>query len=124
MSWFRSRTWMPSSARSRRRWRFPDFRLGLFGHAGVGALHLHAIASAAAILDAARAELDRLVFDLVQAHGGSPWAEHGVGRKWGAEWQRRTPPEVRAEMLALKRRCDPDNVIGSRLFGFDRMLDG
>jgi len=104
--------------------RFPAFRLGLFGHAGVGALHLHAIAPDTATLEPARAELDRLVFDLVQAHGGSPWAEHGVGRKWGQEWQRRTPPEVIAEMLRLKRQCDPDNVIGSRLFGFERLLGG
>ncbi|MDD5718205.1 MAG: FAD-binding oxidoreductase [Candidatus Krumholzibacteria bacterium] len=102
--------------------RFPAFRLGLFGHAGVGALHLHAIAPDAATLEPARDALDALVFDLVQDHGGSPWAEHGVGAKWGQEWQRRTPPAVQAEMLRLKRQCDPDNVIGSRLFGFDVLL--
>jgi len=45
-----------------------------------------------------------------------------VGAKWGYEWQRRTPPAVLAEMLQLKRQCDPDNVIGSRLFGFDVLL--
>lgn len=104
--------------------RFPLFRLGLFGHAGVGALHLHAIAPDTATLAPARSDLDRLVFDLVQECGGSPWAEHGVGRKWGQEWQRRTPPEVVMGMLRLKRQCDPDNVIGSRLFGFDRLLAG
>jgi FAD/FMN-containing dehydrogenase len=102
--------------------RFPSFGLGLFGHAGVGALHLHAIAPDQQALEPARESLDALVFDLVQQCGGSPWAEHGVGRKWGREWQRRTPPEVLAEMLELKRRCDPDNVIGSRLFGFHRLL--
>ncbi len=103
---------------------FPAFRLGLFGHGGVGALHLHAIAPDLATLEPHRAALDALVFDLVQSFGGSPWAEHGVGSKWGAEWQRRTPPDVKAEMLRLKRRCDPDNVVGSRLFGFHLLLDG
>jgi FAD/FMN-containing dehydrogenase len=103
---------------------FPTLRLGLFGHAGVGALHLHAIAEAAAALAPLREALDTRLFDLVQSFGGSPWAEHGVGRKWGHEWRRRTPPEVVAEMLRLKRRCDPDNVIGSRLFGFDELLAG
>jgi FAD/FMN-containing dehydrogenase len=99
-------------------------QLSLFGHAGVGALHLHAVAEDQDTVDRAREDLDRLVFDLVQEHGGSPWAEHGVGRKWGAEWQRRTPQAVQQEMLAIKRRHDPDNVIGSRLFGFDRLLAG
>lgn len=102
---------------------FPAFRLELFGHVGVGALHLHAIAPAAAALELASDALDERVFDLVQAQGGSPWAEHGIGRKWGAQWQRRTPPEVLAAMLRLKRRCDPDNVIGSRLFGFHLLLN-
>lgn len=101
---------------------FPAFRLGLFGHGGVGALHVHAIAPDLETLEPARADLDALVFDLVQRHGGSPWAEHGVGSKWGREWQRRTPSEVVAEMLRLKRQCDPDNVVGSRLFGFHLLM--
>ena len=102
--------------------RFGDFRLSVFGHGGVGALHLHAIAPDSAALEQARDDLDELVFDLVQQQGGSPWAEHGVGAKWGRQWRRRTPPEVIGSMLEIKRRCDPDNVIGSRLFGFDRLL--
>lgn len=101
---------------------YPAFRLNLFGHGGVGALHLHAVAPDTDTLERERACVDALVFDLVQHHGGSPWAEHGVGRKWGREWQRRTPRPVQEEMLRLKRRCDPDNVVGSRLFGFHRLL--
>ncbi len=101
---------------------FGDLLLSVFGHGGVGALHLHAIGPDQQTVDRVRADLDTLVFDLVVAHGGSPWAEHGVGRKWGQQWQRRTPPEVQAEMLRLKRACDPDNVLGSRLFGFHRLL--
>jgi FAD/FMN-containing dehydrogenase len=100
----------------------PAFELSVFGHAGVGALHLHAIASDDATLARHRDAIDALVFDLVQAHHGSPWAEHGVGRKWGEEWRRRTPRAVQEEMLRLKRACDPDNVLGSRLFGFDTLL--
>ena len=100
----------------------PAFRLNLFGHGGVGALHLHAVAPDAGTLERERAALDTLVFDLVQHRGGSPWAEHGVGRKRGREWQRRTPRSVQEEMLRLKRRRDPDNVVGSRLFGFHRLL--
>lgn len=100
----------------------PALRLNLFGHGGVGALHLHAVAPDPDTLERERAALDTLVFDLVQHRGGSPWAEHGVGRKWGREWQRRTPRAVQEEMLRLKRRRDPDNVVGSRLFGFHRLL--
>lgn len=100
----------------------PVFRLNIFGHGGVGALHLHAVAPDAGALERERAALDTLVFDLVQHYGGSPWAEHGVGRKWGREWQRRTPRAAQEEMLRLKRRRDPDNVVGSRLFGFHRLL--
>ena len=102
----------------------PAFELSVFGHAGVGALHLHAIAPDDATLARHRDALDALVFDLVQAHHGSPWAEHGVGSKWGQEWRRRTPRAVQEEMLRLKRACDPDNVLGSRLFGFDTLLAG
>lgn len=101
----------------------PDFRLGVFGHGGVGALHIHAIAPDNEALERQRAALDALVFDLVQSRQGSPWAEHGVGSKWGREWQRRTPRAVQQEMLRLKRRCDPDNVVGSRLFGFHLLMD-
>jgi FAD/FMN-containing dehydrogenase len=104
--------------------RHPEIQLSVFGHAGVGALHLHAVAADQETVDRASEALDRLVFDLVQEHGGSPWAEHGVGRKWGVEWRRRTPREVQQEMLAIKRRHDPDNVIGSRLFGFDGLVSG
>jgi len=100
----------------------PELVLSVFGHGGVGALHLHAIGPDGDTVDGLRETLDTLVFDLVQAHGGSPWAEHGVGSKWAVQWQRRTPPDVQQEMLRLKRRCDPDNVLGSRLFGFDRLL--
>ncbi len=100
----------------------PDLLLSVFGHGGVGALHLHAIAPDQATIDARQDDLDELVFDLVDAHGGSPWAEHGVGSKWADQWQRRTPADVQQEMLRLKRRCDPHNVLGSRLFGFDRLL--
>jgi FAD/FMN-containing dehydrogenase len=101
---------------------FPEFELGVFGHGGVGALHLHAIAPDAEQLAAAQTRLDALVFDLVQALDGSPWAEHGVGSKWGREWQRRTPAEVVAAMLEIKKEHDPDNVLGSRLFGFQELL--
>jgi FAD/FMN-containing dehydrogenase len=101
---------------------FPDLQLSVFGHAGVGALHVHAIAASPEALARVQTDLDTLVFDLVQELGGSPWAEHGVGSKWADEWQRRTPPAVQQEMLALKRRGDPDNVLGSWLFGFDRLL--
>jgi len=101
---------------------YPDLQLSVFGHAGVGALHVHAIAPSAEARATVQAGLDTLVFDLVQSLDGSPWAEHGVGSKWAQEWQRRTPVEVQQEMLQLKRQCDPDNVLGSRLFGFDELL--
>lgn len=101
---------------------FPDLQFSIFGHAGVGALHLHAIALSDEALAAARETLDEVVLDLVQDLDGCPWAEHGIGTKWAEQWQRRTPVEVQKEMLKIKRRCDPDNVLGSRLFGFHQLL--
>jgi len=103
---------------------YPQLELSVFGHGGVGALHVHVIAESAQQLAAVQPGMDTLVFDLVQELHGSPWAEHGVGSKWAAEWRKRTPVEVQQAMLSVKRRCDPDNVLGSRLFGFDQLLGG
>lgn len=98
--------------------RYPHLQLDVFGHAGVGALHIHFIGD---VSDCAKA-LDNDVFDLVQLLNGSPWAEHGVGSKWGDEWHKRTPLAIQDSMLVIKKKNDPQNVIGSYVFGFDKLL--
>ena len=85
-----------------------------FGHAGVGGAHLHLIGSQ----DPA---LVQLVFDVTAAQGGTFSAEHGVGSKWGAEWQRRTSiSEVKA-VLAEKQKRDPARILNPRSFGMDAL---
>lgn len=98
---------------------FPAMQLEIFGHAGVGALHVHFIGEAGE----RAAALDTAVFDLTESLHGSPWAEHGVGSKWADAWQQRTPQAVQEDMLALVKRHDPQNVIGSYLFGFNRYFN-
>lgn len=91
---------------------FPDLQLEWFGHAGVGALHLHVLGA----LGNRTTDIDRCVFDLVVAQGGSPWAEHGIGHKWVEAWQHYTPHNIQDTMQATIYKYDPNNVIGSALF--------
>ncbi|MDB5971863.1 MAG: FAD/FMN-containing dehydrogenase [Hydrocarboniphaga sp.] len=100
----------------------PDAELVAFGHAGVGGAHLHVLGTGARPISAVGKALSDLVIDVTLAHQGSFSAEHGIGSKWADEYLSRTPPQELAEVKALKRRYDPNNILNPRSFGFDRLL--
>ncbi|MCA9556067.1 MAG: hypothetical protein KC933_38940 [Myxococcales bacterium] len=62
--------------------RYPDFEIYLFGHVGDGNLHVNVMQpkhmTKAAFLATCEAT-DALLFELIQKHGGSISAEHGIG---------------------------------------------
>ncbi|MFX7874615.1 FAD-linked oxidase C-terminal domain-containing protein [Acinetobacter baumannii] len=57
---------------------------------------------------------------MTQHFGGTFSAEHGVGPKWGAEFQRRAPAALRNTLARMKQRHDPRAVLNPRSFGLDR----
>jgi FAD/FMN-containing dehydrogenase len=93
---------------------YPDFEVCWYGHIGDGNLHLNILKPAA--LDGA-AFYDRChhisprLFEVVQRHGGSISAEHGVGLlKRDFLGYTRSAAEI-AAMRAMKRLFDPHGVM-------------
>ncbi|MBS0316273.1 MAG: FAD-binding oxidoreductase [Proteobacteria bacterium] len=93
----------------------PGVRLVNFGHLGDGNLHYNVQApegvDAAAFLQGEEARINALVFDAVQAHGGSISAEHGVGSLKVHELEQRKSPVALALMRAIKQALDPRNLM-------------
>ncbi len=93
--------------------RFPGVRLVNFGHLGDGNLHYNVQApeglDPAEFLRANEAAVNRLVYDAVQAHGGSISAEHGIGALKRAEMARYKSPVALELMRRIKQALDPDN---------------
>ena len=93
--------------------RYPGWEICLFGHIGDGNLHVNVMKPASmekpAFIAKAK-EADRDMFDLVKKHGGSVSAEHGIGllKKPWLGWTR--SPEEIAQMRAVKRALDPENL--------------
>ncbi len=92
----------------------PGIRPVPFGHVGDGNLHFNftqpAGMDAAAYLGQWEA-LNRVVHDIVLAHGGSISAEHGIGVLKRDE-ARRTKSPVELELLArIKRALDPKGIM-------------
>lgn len=94
--------------------RYPDFEIIWFGHIGDGNVHLNILKPGA--LPAERffeqcASVSEQVFELVQQHGGSVSAEHGVGllKKPYLRYSR-SGQEVEY-MRAIKRLFDPNNIM-------------
>ncbi|HEX9529023.1 MAG TPA: FAD-linked oxidase C-terminal domain-containing protein, partial [Streptosporangiaceae bacterium] len=83
-----------------------SLRLIVFGHIGVGNLHVNVLGP-----DPADTQVDAAVARLAAAHGGSVAAEHGVGRaKTGWLGWTRTPAEISA-MRAIKAALDPAGLL-------------
>jgi FAD/FMN-containing dehydrogenase len=83
-----------------------DCALLVFGHIGVGNLHVNVVGP-----DPADEAVDLAVARLAVAHGGSAAAEHGIGRAkagWLA-WSR--PAAEIAAMRAIKSALDPAGVL-------------
>ena len=95
--------------------RFPGVRLVDFGHLGDGNLHYNVQApvgvDAASFLGEYEAAVNALVYDAVQAHGGSISAEHGIGSLKRDELTRRKSPVALSLMRAIKQALDPQGLM-------------
>jgi FAD/FMN-containing dehydrogenase len=94
---------------------FPGTRMVDFGHLGDGNLHYNVQApegeSAAEFLQRHEDAINAIVYDAVQARGGSFSAEHGVGMLKRDELARRKSPVAVAMMRAIKHALDPQGLL-------------
>jgi FAD/FMN-containing dehydrogenase len=89
---------------------FPGLRTVAFGHVGDGNLHYNLSMPEAGdntAFIAAQPTVNRIVHDLVHAHGGSISAEHGLGQLKREEILRYKSTVEIELMRALKRALDP-----------------
>jgi FAD/FMN-containing dehydrogenase len=93
----------------------PGARLVTFGHLGDGNLHYNIQAPAegdpAAFLRDWEPRLNVLVYDTVQALGGSISAEHGIGALKREELAARKSPVAMALMRHIKQALDPAGLM-------------
>jgi FAD/FMN-containing dehydrogenase len=93
----------------------PGVRLVNFGHLGDGNLHYNVQApkgqDAAVFLAEQEARVNSIVFDSVQAHGGSISAEHGVGSLKVDHLSHYKSPVALNTMRAIKQALDPQNLM-------------
>ena len=94
---------------------FPGIRLVNFGHLGDGNLHYNvqgpAGGDAAEFLASNETTINHIVYDAVQACGGSFSAEHGVGALKLVEMVQRKSPVALGMMRAIKQALDPRGVM-------------
>ncbi len=82
---------------------FPLAKVNAFGHAGDGNVHFNVLVPS----DVGAREINRVVHDVVAAHGGSISAEHGIGSYRVAELAHyRSGPELEFARH-IKRSLDP-----------------
>ena len=90
-------------------------RLVNFGHLGDGNLHYNVQApegdAAAEFLATQELTINRIVYDAVQAAGGSFSAEHGVGALKVQEMADRKSPVALGLMRAIKQALDPRGLL-------------
>ena len=90
---------------------FPGIRLVNFGHLGDGNLHYNVQApegmAASDFLAQHEPAINRIVYDAVQARGGSFSAEHGIGALKRDELAERKPAVALKLMRAVKQALDP-----------------
>jgi FAD/FMN-containing dehydrogenase len=87
---------------------FPGEPVYCFGHVGDGNLHYNVGGPA---LVARREEVGRIVYEVVDALGGSISAEHGLGQLKRAEIARHKPAIELELMRAVKRALDPQGLM-------------
>ncbi|MDR0717653.1 MAG: FAD-binding oxidoreductase [Azoarcus sp.] len=94
-----------------RAWR-PGLRIVTFGHIGDGNLHYNLFPPHAdAAFTTCSAEANRIVYDLVDALGGSISAEHGIGQLKREEIRRYKSAVELDLMLAIKHTLDPRGLM-------------
>ena len=92
----------------------PGSRFVTFGHLGDGNLHYNLAAPAGADAEAYMANTERanrIVHDLVDAHGGSISAEHGIGQLKRVELTRYKSAVELDLMRAVKATLDPHGIL-------------
>jgi len=94
---------------------FPGARLVNFGHLGDGNLHYNVQAplgaDGPAFLRDCEAAVNAIVYDAVDALGGSISAEHGIGVLKRDELAGRKSPVALNMMRAIKQALDPHNIM-------------
>ena len=94
--------------------RYPGWEICLFGHVGDGNIHINVMkpdGMADEEFFRQTGAADHAVFELVQRHGGSISAEHGIGLvKKPYLGYSRNPAEIEL-MRAVKRALDPGNLL-------------
>jgi FAD/FMN-containing dehydrogenase len=102
----------------------PQIECIAFGHAGVGGAHLHLLGTREQPVSGPGARhkeaLIECVLEVTRRYHGTYSAEHGVGPKWAAEFQRHAPAAQREALLAAKRLRDPAGILSPRSFGLVR----
>lgn len=93
---------------------YPEFEIVWFGHIGDGNVHLNVLKPDAMAMDEFQrrcGEVSTWVFEIVQRHGGSISAEHGVGLlKKDYLHYSRSPLEIDI-MRQIKRVFDPQGIM-------------
>ena len=94
--------------------RFPDIRIVAFGHVGDGNIHYNCSKSErqdAAAFFAQAAEVNHIVYEVVNALGGSISAEHGLGVLKRDEIKLYKSPLELEMMQSIKRALDPHGLM-------------
>jgi FAD/FMN-containing dehydrogenase len=93
---------------------YPEIRHCAFGHVGDGNLHYNPVRPLSWDVErfrAERANINKIVHDIVVEVGGSISAEHGIGRARLAENERYKSPIELELMRTVKRALDPLNIM-------------
>lgn len=91
-----------------------DFRINCFGHLGDGNLHYNVFPMPGltrADYEAERAEVKRVVHDLVHEMEGSVSAEHGIGRLKVDDLEAYADPAKLEMIRAIKQALDPKGIM-------------
>ena len=94
--------------------KFPEVRVVAFGHVGDGNIHYNCSASArqdARAFFALGPQVNRVVYEVVNALGGSISAEHGLGQLKRDEIKLYKSPLELEMMRSIKRALDPDGLM-------------
>jgi FAD/FMN-containing dehydrogenase len=89
-----------------------NFELNIFGHIGIGSLHIHIYAPQNMPLDKnAKLQLTEKVFEITKKYNGSCWSEHGIGTANAKLYEKFTQKDFVDEWLGYKKKYDPNNIL-------------
>lgn len=91
----------------------------LFGHIGIGALHLHCF-TAKSLSSTDKQLLIETIYSIVSEFNGSCWSEHGIGTANAMFYATYTPPSYVEEWLGYVKKYDPNNVLNPHSNDFSR----